>query len=191
VTWGTSAPIMQASLIDSSVSQVTATTLGNCDGIDRDGSGRYYVSAWNTQSIYRFDNLFSAAPVAVVTGLSSPADIYYNLTNDSLACPNAGNNTVTFYYMGAPTSVEENSNSTFSVYPNPASGELKIENAKCKINSIEIYDMQGRRSLTPTLSKGEGVAASVDVSALESGIYFVRLLFSNGEIKNLKVAIEK
>jgi hypothetical protein len=91
VTWGSNAPIMQALLSDSSVSQVSATALGNCDGIVRDGSGNYYVSAWNTQSIYRFDNLFSAAPVAVVTGLSSPADIYYNLTDDSLVSPNAGN----------------------------------------------------------------------------------------------------
>jgi hypothetical protein len=190
VTWGTSAPIMQALLSDSSVSQVTATTLGNCDGIDRDGSGRYYVSAWNTQSIYRFDNLFSAAPVAVVTGLSSPADIYYNLTNDSLVSPNAGNNTVTFHYMGAPTFVEENSSSTFSVYPNPASRELTIENGKWKINSIEIYDVHGRRSLTKILSSEERVTI-IDVSELKAGIYFARLLFPNGEIKNLKVAIEK
>ncbi len=175
VTWGTNAPIMQALLTDSVVSQVTATTLGNCDGIDRDGSGRYYVSAWNTQSIYRFNNLFATTPVAVVTGLSSPADIYYNLTNDSLVSPNAGNNTVTFHYMGVASSIEENSRNTFSIYPNPASAQLKMENGELKISSIEIYDMMGQICLTPTLSKEEGVAASINISELTAGIYFVKI----------------
>src|SRR5204863_326764 len=121
VTWGTSAPIMQALLSDSTVSQVTATTLGSCDGIVRDGSGNYYVSAWNTQSVYKFNSMFSAAPVAVITGLSSPADIYYNLMDDSLVCPNAGNNTVTFYYMGASTGIDDmnNGKEKLSIFPNP------------------------------------------------------------------------
>jgi hypothetical protein len=119
VTWGASAPIMQALLSDSSVSQVTATTLGNCDGIVRDGSGNYYVSAWTTQSIYKFNNIFSAAPVAVVTGLSNPADIYYNLADDTLVCPNASNNTVTFHYMGPPPGQPLNDSIVVSVLAPP------------------------------------------------------------------------
>src|ERR1041385_5152396 len=127
VTWGSNAPIMQALLSDSSVSQVTATLLGNCDGIVRDGNGNYYVSAWNTQSVYKFDNTFSTAPVAVITGLNNPADIYYNLADDSLVVPNAGNNTVTFHYMGASTSVTKVSTpDEINIYPNPVIGELTI-----------------------------------------------------------------
>ncbi len=173
VTWGTNAPIMQALLADSVVTQVAATTLGNCDGIDRDGSGRYYVSAWNTQSIYRFDNLFSTTPVAVVTGLSSPADIYYNLTNDSLVSPNAGNNTVTFHYMGVASSIQENSNAIFSMYPNPASTELRIENGELKINSIDMYDVLGQKYFAPTLFARD--KTSINISELTAGIYFLKI----------------
>ncbi len=176
VTWGTNAPIMRALLSDSSVSQVTATTLGNCDGIVRDGSGRYYVSAWNTQSIYRFDSAFASAPVAVVTGLSSPADIYYNLTNDSLVSPNAGNNTVTFHYMGAATSMEENPGHDFLIYPNPASDKLKIENEKWKIKSVRVFDLMGNECFIK-----EALASPfIDVSGLKAGIYFVKAYGETG-----------
>jgi len=180
VTWGTSAPIMQALLSDSSVSQVTATTLGNCDGIDRDGSGNYYVSAWNTQSVYRFNNLFSAAPVAVISGLNNPADIYYNLADDSLVSPNAGNNTVTFHYMGASTSVEENVSNEFSLYPNPVFNQLIIDNAQLKINSIEIYDVVGKKCLTLNPPDESG-GLRVDISSLAPGIYFVKVKSGNEE----------
>jgi len=180
VTWGTSAPIMQALLTDSSVSQVTATTLGNCDGIVRDGSGNYYVSAWSTQSVYKFDSSFSS-PVSVVTGLSNPADIYYNLADDSLVNPNAGNNTVTFHYMGSATSVEENDGVEFSVYPNPAGNQLSVISYQLsEKTSIEIYDVTGRKRLTLNPSpKGEGLR--VDVSSLSPGIYFVKVRTKAGE----------
>ncbi len=175
VTWGNNAPIMQAHLSDSVASQVTATTLGNCDGIDRDGSGNYYVSAWNTSSIYRFDNLFSAAPVAVVTGLSSPADIYYNLTNDSLVSPNAGSNTVTFHYMGSVASVKENQGNAFSIYPNPASNELKIQSSAVKIKQVSILNALGTEVLNVDFkNQNSALKTTIDISNLKPGIYFVK-----------------
>ena len=177
VTWGTNAPVMQAMLADSSVSQVTATTLGNCDGIVRDGTGNYFVSAWTTQSVYKFNNLFSAAPAAVITGLNNPADIYYNLNDDSLVSPNAGNNTVTFHYMGSTASVEEESQEKFSVYPNPVSNQLSV--AGCRLSeriNVEIYDMPGKKLLCAPVSSGRVAGSEViDVSSLTPGIYFVKI----------------
>jgi hypothetical protein len=176
VTWGTNAPIMEAQLSDSSVSQVTATTLGNCDGIDRDGTGNYYVSAWNTQSIYRFDSSFTATPVAVVSGLSSPADIYYNLTNDSLVCPNAGNNTVTFHYMGAAAAVKENTRNQISVYPNPASRDLHIAGIAMNVKHITVFSSTGQEIIELNFENINSVfKETIDVSALYPGIYFVKI----------------
>jgi hypothetical protein len=182
VTWGSNAPIMQALLADSSVSQVTATTLGNCDGIVRDGAGNYFVSAWNTQSIYRFDNAFASAPVQVITGLSSPADIYYNLNDDSLVSPNAGNNTVTFHYMGSTTGMDEINAEEISVFPNPAVNELRIKNDELRIGSIEIFSTLGEKRLTLPFDFAQGGrpversrSVSIDVSSLGTGIYFVRV----------------
>ncbi|XQP84274.1 MAG: hypothetical protein ACOJUL_14855 [Candidatus Pollutiaquabacter aromativorans] len=97
VNWGSNAPIRAIDLATYAVTTVVTTTLGSCDGITRDAIGRYYVSNWSGQSIVRFDSAFAAPPATVVSGLSNPADIFYNVVDDTLAIPNAGNNTVTFF----------------------------------------------------------------------------------------------
>ena len=184
VTWGSGAPVMQAILADSSVSQITATTLGNCDGLVRDVNGNYYVSAWSTQSVHRFDSLFSTAPLAVITGLNNPADIYYNLADDSLVSPNTGSNSVTFHYMGIVTSLAEIEAGSFSMYPNPVSKILTIEQANAKINRVEIYDANGKNIFNRGQTVNDYSALSIDVSFLQTGIYFIRT--NNGLMKFIK-----
>ena len=94
VNWGSNAPIKALSLSDSLVLTLTSTNLGNCDGIVWNGLDTWYVSVWSGQKIVKFNANFSAAPVTVATGMSSPADIYYNTYSDTLSIPNSGNNTV-------------------------------------------------------------------------------------------------
>jgi hypothetical protein len=191
VTWGSNAPIMQALLSDSSVSQVTATTLGNCDGIVRDGAGNYYISAWSTQSVYRFDNLFSTTPVSVITSLSNPADIYYNLADDSLVSPNAGNNTVTFHFMGISTSVEENDESLLTLFPIPATGSFTIsfemmsrEQGTWNLE-LKIFDAIGRSVYQQILTS----ANQQITHHFAPGIYLVKV--SDGEkMMTKKLVIE-
>ena len=114
------------SLIDSTLSTVANTSLGNCDGIARDVSGNYFVSAWSQQSIYKFDNNLTN-PVSVVTGLSNPADIVYNLTNDTLAVPNSQNNTVTYHsFSTVGLSTIPSSKNSIIAYPNPSRDEMNI-----------------------------------------------------------------
>jgi len=77
---------------------------------------------------------------------------------------------------GNVVGIEESENiSGITIFPNPATNQLTIESGQLKINSIEIYDVLGQKCLTPTLSKGEGVSASIDVSELSAGIYFVKV----------------
>ena len=195
VTWGTNAPIMQALLSDSTVSQVTATTLGNCDGLVRDGLGNYYVSAWNSSSIVRFTNSF-ASPTAVVTGLNSPADIYYNLVTDTLASPNSGSNTVTFHYFGV-TGTQETSfiPSSVSVYPVPvklkAFVEFQLTNGA--VVSISVLDITGKEVLRANekyFNAGKNKCA-IETSALPAGIYLVELSSSAFRLtKKIVVAAE-
>ena len=53
VNWGSNAPIKAINLSTYAVTTIIATTLGSCDGVARDGQGRYYVSNWGAQSIVR------------------------------------------------------------------------------------------------------------------------------------------
>lgn len=62
------------------------------------------------------------------------------------------------------------------VYPNPASTIFTIE-ASSDIKSVQLYDIQGRQ--LQALS-AEGQSRQIDVSALPSGIYFVKAATQNG-----------
>ena len=96
VNWGSNAPIKALSLTDSTVTTIATTTLGNCDGLAWNGLDTWYIAAWTGQKIVKYDRDFLNAPVTIATGMSSPADIYYNQLSDTLAIPNSGNNTVVF-----------------------------------------------------------------------------------------------
>lgn len=173
VTWGSSAPIMQALLSDSSVSQVSATSLGNCDGIVRDGQGSYYVSAWSTSSIYRFTNTFTS-PTQVVTGLNSSADIYYNLVTDTLASPNSGSNTVTFHYFGLQTGTGQTPAELlkWSFFPNPAINNIMVSTSAAA--QLIIYDVTGKQIFSTPLAANK--VEKIAVEKFSPGIYFVKLI---------------
>jgi len=69
--------------------------------------------------------------------------------------------------------IKENSPTTsISLFPNPATTELRIQNAELKIKKVEIYDVLGQRVFNqqPTANSDELV---INVSAFMSGIYFV------------------
>jgi hypothetical protein len=69
----------------------------------------------------------------------------------------------------------ENLNSSISLFPNPATSEIKIKNAKSKIESVEVFDVMGQlqtSNLRPQTN-------SVDVSSLAQGIYFVKVTGEN------------
>ena len=73
--------------------------------------------------------------------------------------------------------VEENT-ASFNVYPNPVNDILYIE-AETEIEEVVVYDMFGRHQVTETPSHQGNVA--VDVSSLNSGVYFVKIVTENGE----------
>lgn len=179
VTWGTNAPIMRALLSDSSVAQVTATTLGNCDGLVQDGLGNYYVSAWNSSNIVRFTNSFTT-PTPVVTGLNSSADIYYNLVTDTLASPNSGSNTVTFHYFGVTGTPEPSIiASNISVYPVPAKQKAFVEFqlSSGTAVSVSVLDITGKEvfKMNDKFYNAGKNKCSIETAALPAGIYLVQL----------------
>ena len=183
VNWGASAPIMAFDVTTATVSTVTTTTLGNCDGIAKDGAGNYYVSSWTLNGISMFNNTFTGGPTTVVTGLSSPADIFYNVLSDTLGVPNSGSgNNTTYHYFGV-TSINENNNIfKFNIHPNPVFKTAEL-----------IYDLQTQGKVTISLfdTKGELVktilaaqqlkgvhSTTADFSGVASGSYLI--VMSNG-----------
>jgi hypothetical protein len=137
-------------------------------------SGEFYVASWSPTRISRFNNDFVAAPVDMaVTGMSSPADIYYNQIEDTLAIPNSGNNTVKFvqYNNCSTQSIEETNETFFRIFPNPSNEKIIIQ-SELENPFVTIVDFSGRIIHNEKMISN---SPFIDVSQLQSGVYFVTI----------------
>ncbi len=72
--------------------------------------------------------------------------------------------------------VENNLESKIDIFPNPASETIFISSDN-KIQSVEIYDVNGRLILFRNKSESE-----MDISKLDSGVYFVEIMIDDKQI---------
>lgn len=85
-------------------------------------------------------------------------------------------------YMEVSTlGVEENTLSSALVYPNPVSNELNIQMKDTEISSISILDLNGNTVKIVTNSHTQ-----IDVSELNSGLYFLAVTDLNGVVSTTK-----
>ena len=70
--------------------------------------------------------------------------------------------------------------SSFRIYPNPANDKLYIE-VKTEIKEIVVYDIYGKTQKLKN-SESQNLRISVDLSNLNAGIYFIRLVTNDGVI---------
>ena len=179
VNWGSNAPIKAIDLATNVVSTVTTTTFSNIDGITRDGNGNYYIATWGTQSVYKYDSTFSAAGVQVVNSLSNPADIFYNVLSDTLAIPNAGNNTVTF--VGFTTTGIKNAEvkGQLTIYPNPCSTSCRVRiKSADHFPEVTLRSVDGkiiRDAVATNLFASDEIEILFDRSKLVNGMYFLEM----------------
>jgi hypothetical protein len=184
VNWGSSAKIKRCSLADSSVVTILTTSYTNIDGIARKANGDFYISVWGTNSVYKYNNNFSSTPALVVSGLSSPADIYYNNLTDTLAIPNSGNNTLIFVGQSTVSLSEENF-SEVVIYPNPSANLLFITSSEKQLARIELINESG--IVAAIYPVDNALDVSIDIKDVEKGTYFVRL-YDN---KKILIGIER
>lgn len=105
---------------------------------------------------------------------------YVSLANNTSTAENIkiiiGQNSVTSLFDNRP--ITENFN--FEMYPNPTTGNVSVQlmNAASDIASVEVYDLLGKQSeATVSIDKN---AASINVSSLQNGLYFVKVIDANG-----------
>ncbi|MCL2289989.1 MAG: S8 family peptidase [Bacteroidetes bacterium] len=81
----------------------------------------------------------------------------------------------------AASACEKNALENVTIYPNPTTGELQVTSYELQIESIEILDVYGRK-----LSSNHLITSSshhkIDLSYLNSGIYFVKVATNHGEV---------
>ncbi len=181
VSWGANASIKAIDLATYTLSVITTTNLGNCDGIDHDSYGNYYVSSWSPNAITKFSNDFTTTSTVTVTGgVSSAADICYAEEIDTLAIPCTGNNVVKFVGFN-PSFVVEANTSEFQAYGFPT--EVKdmytvgFDLPQAVDVSIRLFDVNGRlvsEVIHQTFPQGNHQVVLTELPA-DSGIYFVQV----------------
>jgi hypothetical protein len=78
--------------------------------------------------------------------------------------------------------INNNELSEILIYPNPTSGELTImNNEQLTMNSVEVYDVYGRKHLTVLQSYGLTVL-NLDIAAFASGVYFLKIHTEQGVV---------
>ena len=88
----------------------------------------------------------------------------------------AQNYTITVYRAGK-TGISETETGKINLYPNPVKDELTIENGELTINKITIADLSGK-----SIQQINGSQKQINVSALSSGIYFVKIETDKGVV---------
>ncbi len=73
----------------------------------------------------------------------------------------------------------EEMNASFNIYPNPVNDKLCIE-TETEIEEVVIYDIYGRVQNLKN-SETQKLKNSIDVTNLNSGVYFVKIVTENGE----------
>lgn len=172
-------PILAINTSSGEVTTITTTTLGYLDGITSDGAGNIYVSSWGANAVFRFAADFMLPPERVVSDLNGPADIFYNITTNTLAIPQMNRNEVTFVEF--PTSVADDINKDniqIMLYPNPCTDVVTICSPTV-ITRVELTDASGNSG---EIHVGNSTSLTVPVAYLPDGMYYLTVHISGGSV---------
>lgn len=129
--------------------------------------------------------LGGATGCAVISGTCNSTGTY-NLVFDLTAyvtvqgLPQSQDFTLTYYkiVIGAcAASIDENTNSMFKLYPNPAYSKVVIDGLKGQ-NNITLTNAEGK--IVKTYNIFEGASLEMNLEGLNNGLYFVTINHENG-----------
>jgi len=125
--------------------------------------------------VYRNDELLSVTTntTFVDENLSVGEYEYYVITNYEMNCVSDSSNHVK---VEIEVGVEEYLQPNFSILPNPATNQVIISSAS-PFHTVEIINLLGQTLVSQSVI---GNSATLNISNLNNGIYFVRVVFEGG-----------
>src|SRR5690606_12862695 len=91
-----------------------------------------------------------------------------------------------YQFIHEELGVSENSRSSIQIFPVPAGDILNVNSTEMVI-SVRIFDLIGKEVASENL---EGYAVKLNISALQSGMYFAHIVTENGN-HHIKKFIKK
>jgi len=138
--------------------------------------------------LYCYDNSLTSLNVA--NGNNTAITDFYATSNPNLTCiqvddvawstTNWTNIDATASFSlncNTSTGVNETKKITLTIYPNPVTNQLSLNNGELKIESILILDITGK-----TVKTIKGNVKTIDVADLTKGIYFIQIQTEKGLI---------
>ncbi|MFK7832851.1 MAG: T9SS type A sorting domain-containing protein [Winogradskyella sp.] len=128
-----------------------------------------------TQSFNNFEN------GGEITGLAVSTTYFWSV--DVVNCFGITPGPVWSFTTDAVLGVEDNTLTTFSVYPNPTSNVLNIKSSQ-DVDNVSVFNLLGQN--VASFSKNEIINSSVDLSELSEGLYLVKIT-SGDKTQTLRV----
>ena len=76
-----------------------------------------------------------------------------------------------------------------SVFPNPAVSETFVTIEDAGLNTVSVYDMQGRLVSTLSMTAMEGEQVRVSTETLNAGVYFISVN-SDSAVRTAKLVVK-
>ena len=113
--------------------------------------------------------------------------VHFPNANYGYACGTAG----TIYKLTTTVDITETPDATtLTLSPNPVSNQLTVTSQKATIKEIKIMNSLGEEMKNWNLGMGNEKSATVDVSGIAKGIYFIQLTDENKNSINKKIIIQ-
>jgi len=84
--------------------------------------------------------------------------------------------------------INDKKTNSFKIYPNPANGDLRIENGELKMETVEIYDIYGRNVLSHHFITSS-YQHIINVSHLQVGVYLVKIYTERNQVSTMRFVI--